>query len=486
MIQKLKDKHILKYVLLSLPFFAILSVIVFIGYGKYRKNEGTVHATGADIVEEARQELGLSEEVEEITEEESSEEEEEQKENGTVIKEDSVPNALSDESIHISDIYALEYEDARLISFMPGEKVSYTWEKYDVIKRIWEPIDAKEGYDDLYRKISYIDIKAHNNDIYRCTISGVGDENIVDNCRVRTLGGRVMDISISDMEYDALSYMNSGNIPVTLTMEDGSKQEVSGLNGLYFVEEVSSEPVYTDGEHGEIIKTVTVTTTYRRNAYVENDLNEVKLMYDNLDKEIEINVTGSDLEAPTINNATFDYVTSNSDSNVEVKVTVDASDNITPLPNLKYALVKEGVKVSDKDYTEDISFTKKIDKNGKYILYVKDEAGNISTYEEELIVIDTKDPVIKSISLSAVNWCPNEDIIVDASDGSPLKYRYKLKSGSIDSDWIDESRYEINQNGIYEVSVKDKGEHIITQSIEVSNIDNTMPIINNISIIRGD
>lgn len=475
-IQKFKNKLFLKYLLIWLLVVILIGVAI-----SFFKKNGLFLSKAANTVEESSEELSEEESISETEEPITEDESEVDTEQEEPVKQE-VPDALSDESIHIDDIYATEYEDVRLISYVPGNNISYKWEKYNVLNRLWEEIESQSGYDDLYRNISYIDIKAVNNDLYRCNISGL-DKDVTDNCRVRTLD-RISDISVKDFDYDAFCYLNVNEIPVQITFEDGSQDDITGLNGLYFIDEVSSEPIMSVGDYGEMIKTVTVTTTYRRNCFIDNEKNEIKLLYKHLDKVIDINITGSDLEAPVINKVTFDYITSSTVGDIDVDVTVDATDNITPLPNLKYALCFESVKVSDKDYTEDMHFTKSVDKNGKYILYVKDEANNVSTYEEEMVVIDTKEPIINNITLSYEDWCKSEHIKVDATDGSLLKYRYLLKGGGFDSDWIDDDSCEIKQNGTYEVSVKDRGEHVVSQDIVVTNIDNTNPVINKITIIE--
>ena len=488
--------------ILLCSLIAIITCIIFVVYDKYAEKNmnqsyaAEVESSDVEIADNLNEMLMESEELNADNSEPQQTDEQtdmvaetEQTEENTETTNDTedipVHEPLSNESIHISDVFAKEAEDVKLVSYVPEEGVSYKWEKFDILTRLWTEVESEMGYDDLYRNISYIMFKAKNDDIYRCTISVPDKDDITDYSRVKCLS-HIVDFTLPEnIEFNADSYMSICDIPIKVKFEDGNEQDIQGLNGLYFVDSVESDPVYETGPNGEIIKTVTVTSTYRQNTYVCNDNQDVKLAYMSDNKEFDLNILGSDKEAPIINKVTIDYETSNSDKAVDVKVTIDALDNITLLPNLMYALVKKDNKVPDSAWVKDMSFTKSVGSNGTYVVYVKDEAGNINTYEEDIIVIDNKKPTLNGISLSSIGWCPTEEIIVDATDGSKLTYRYNLKDGNDDSGFIESSRYEIKQNGIYEITLKDSGGNLEYGTIEVKNIDNSMPTINKI-ITEGE
>lgn len=103
--------------------------------------------------------------------------------------------------------------------------------------------------------------------------------------------------------------------------------------------------------------------------------------------------------------------------------------------------------------------------------------------EKEIITVDMKAPVIKSISLAEeTNWCRSNTIQVSAHDASDILYCYENHSGG-SSGWITYSEYTVDTNGIWIIRVKDAAGNVSeAEEIEISNIDKEAPVIHNISI----
>lgn len=201
------------------------------------------------------------------------------------------------------------------------------------------------------------------------------------------------------------------------------------------------------------------------------------------EKKTEIGIDKTlDLTAPVIKELHIgDFEVSKVDQPVPVTVSVSAEDDTTPVRQLTYAFLPEGEEIQEDDWMEESTFTMEITKNGVWIVYCKDDAGNIATAERELVVVDSKAPTI-SISLqNKETWCRENTIYVSAEDSLPVEYRYICTKLGEDSGWLVESSKDVGANGIWAIQVRDAAGNIAEQEIEVSNIDTQAPIIRSIT-----
>ena len=103
--------------------------------------------------------------------------------------------------------------------------------------------------------------------------------------------------------------------------------------------------------------------------------------------------------------------------------------------------------------------------------------------EKEIITVDTKAPVISSVSLANESgWCKSNTILVDAQDAGGISYYFENALTGIASDWITFSEYSVDTNGTWIIRVRDEAGNIAETEIEVSNIDREAPVIYRISV----
>ena len=422
-------------------------------------------------------------EIETESIEESLEEIESSKEENTEEPEIISPEALSDESVMLRDLYAEDNADIRLMAFEKSAS-SYKWESYDIKTRQWNTIeDTNTGYDEMYRMVSYVDVQASDKAMYRCTVDlSDSDEEVVSTCTIRTVTD-IASIKLDDFDFDAESYVNILDLPIHVKYLDDTEEDIYGLYGAYFIENCETTYEYERNEYGALVETAHIVNSLCQTSYVEMGDNEKTIRYLPLGNESDINLTicGKDLLAPIINATNVDFETSSKNQEVEVDFSIDAEDNLTALPFLTYALKIKGRTPSESDYSNEFNFTKKITQNGTYVVYVKDESNNVATKEIELIVVDEKKPVIKNIFVENLeSWTQSKKIVVSAEDKSELTYNFfNLQSGT-ESGFIKDSEHIVFENGDYEITVKDKGGNESKSAIQVSNIDANAPVINKI------
>lgn len=174
------------------------------------------------------------------------------------------------------------------------------------------------------------------------------------------------------------------------------------------------------------------------------------------------------------------FEVSRTDETVPVTVSFSASDNVTPVSRLTYAFLPAGEEPQEDDWKQEHVFTADITKNGIWTAYCRDAEGNIATMDRDLIVVDSKAPVI-SLSLQKEEWCQKNTIYVSAEDSLPVRYRYICATSGADSGWITESSKIVDTNGIWTVRVQDDAGNTAEQDITVDNIDNRAPVIRSIT-----
>lgn len=399
---------------------------------------------------------------------------------------------LTDEPVRLSDIYS-ESGSTAIFRCFDADAESYEWEYYDLETKEWTGAETQEiqSYkDELNRMVSCFQTKAEKDGfMVRCTMHfNVNErEDEIQTASLFILKDEIKDIQADDFITDADSYISAQELPVRITYQDGSKEEITGLNDFYFL--ISEEEKdYSASISGNRIETTTLTTTECNYFYTGQDEEQMSVMHyrtENRDDPIEITckVTGKDLLPPVISDITISpYDVSNIDKPATLTVTILAEDDVTPYPELEYAFVYAEDEPEEADWIKKPTFDICIDRNGRYIAYSRDQAGNVSQMEKEIITVDTKAPVISSVSLATESgWCRSNTIIVDAQDAGGISYYFENASSGITSDWITFREYSVDTNGTWIIRVRDEAGNIAETEIEVSNIDREAPVIYRIS-----
>ncbi len=401
--------------------------------------------------------------------------------------------ALSQDTISLCDMYA-EHGTTVIFKCFYEDAAAYRWEYYDMGKRDWCVIeDAQIEYDELYRQVSYIYMKAsdeNNGIMIRCHIFFDDTrEDIIESAFLYVLDKTVRNVSAEDAFLNAEQYVNILSIPVNVEYEDGSNETITGLSGLHFLNITEQAEDESVSIMGNLTETVTMTVSENDYAFINLGEQEVRLRYRNdLEKkktEFTAKYTGIDQNPPVISQVDFsDYEVSTVDEPVAVTVTITAEDDMTPYPLLQYAILPFGKEPKEKDWITNYHFTKEMNNNGAWIIYCRDQYGNVATYEKDIIVIDNKKPVILSVSLEKEGWQSANTIKVDASDALSLTYSFSCAETGEDSGFIDRNEYNISENGTWKVRVMDRAGNISETNIFVTEIDNQCPIIIGIQEVR--
>lgn len=392
------------------------------------------------------------------------------------------------------DIYS-ESGTVAIFKCFDSEAESYEWEYYDITSKTWaaaDPEDVQIYEDELQRKISGYKIEAErSNDklMVRCTLHFPEKEDECQTASLFILKDKVKKIEAEDIEAEANTCLCARELPVKITYEDGTDEVITGLNNLYFIK-TEEKKDYSTTISGNRIETITqIITEY---DYLNIGLNEEKeevIRYrpDLISNEIietKMLITGKDLTAPEIYDINImPFEVSNIDKPVTLSISISADDNETPYPYLEYAFLFSDQEPTDADWIKKSSFDVNIERNGVYIAYVKDQSGNIAKMEKEIITVDSKAPVILSVTLSnEENWCKSNTIMVEAKDAEKMLYCFKNIDDDTSSNWITDDEYFIDKNGTYAIQVKDAAGNISEAEVTVNNIDNKAPIIRSINI----
>ena len=120
------------------------------------------------------------------------------------------------------------------------------------------------------------------------------------------------------------------------------------------------------------------------------------------------------------------------------------------------------------------------EQDGNQRIYIKagtfsDVAGNVND-KDYIYTVDTKPPQIYSVEKSIDTWT-NEDVqltVWATDDGSGI-YGYSIDDGE---NWQESNTYTIKENKEITIQVKDNQGNIASRTIEVNNIDKTVPTLN--------
>lgn len=388
---------------------------------------------------------------------------------------------LDDSVMEPSDTYVEKGGTAVFKAYHPRAQ-AYQWEIYDAEAEGWEkaPQDAvSEQEDELQRKISSLALAADQERQVRCQISIEGSAPLSYEADLHILSGQISSISAEEFSADAGSYASAKDVPVEILYQDGSKESVTGLTGLFFLEQYSESTV-----SGDMKETITTVRTAREYDYIGSGSKEGMLLYrtssgDSVD--IPVNITGVDQTAPQITEFHIsEFEVSNVDKAIPVTVTIRAEDDVTPLRHLAYAFLPEGEEPQEEDWTDQSAFQTEITQNGIWMAYCRDEAGNVATKEREIIAVDNKAPTIRLI-LEKEEWCKENKIYVSAEDSLPVEYCYSCEETGENSGWIMESSKSVMENGVWKIQVRDAVGNIAEEEITIDNIDTQAPVIRSIT-----
>lgn len=125
----------------------------------------------------------------------------------------------------------------------------------------------------------------------------------------------------------------------------------------------------------------------------------------------------------------------------------------------------------------------KVRKNGTYKLFVRDKAGNQTASSVEVSTVDADSPEILKLNQYAdhlVNGYTKAAKLaiaaVDALSGMH-SYPFSYNGGS---NWTAKDEFEVKENGIYEVLVRDAVHNVGKGSLAIANIDKEGPVIKGI------
>lgn len=123
----------------------------------------------------------------------------------------------------------------------------------------------------------------------------------------------------------------------------------------------------------------------------------------------------------------------------------------------------------------------KVNKNGTYYLYAKYSDNGIEYMEEIQVVISNIDndlPDVSEIMADRTEYTSEGIVLsVEAEDEYGLPETYISWNGG---KYGKDTRYEVKENGIYKVTIRDIAGNTVTKTIEINNIDMSPPEITDV------
>ena len=497
-IERIKSVKAILYVV---PLILIIVIICMFFY-KDKSSSFFKNSTGdSSSVQNANEGESIpTSELKNDTESDSSDAENTDSDNDPLSKftaKDIPEKALCEDDILLSDIYAVEGQEVLFKCYRKDVK-DYTFEIFNREKGDFESIkDSGMITDELGRNIAYAKVKPTNDDkkaLIRCIFDkkdkDKGEMAVSDNSEIaflHVLSSEISDLKVEAVKQNAGEYLSVMTIPVKATLKDGSEIEMTGLYGLYFCDITTADLKEGTDSFGLPVSVSTQVKNYGLYKKISEGEQGFLMEYRTLDNNpISVNgiACGIDDKAPVINDVSFNGFDITNEKKKDTKVTavIDAKDSVTPYPLLKYAVKLKGSRVNDSDYNESPQFEFIAPKNGTYVVYCRDESGNVGTFEKELILSDTNKPVIDEIKLrDSDGWQKNNKIIVDAHDSNALTYCFSSSDSESSSGFIDKNEYDVSKNGTYRIEVKDSAGNVTEGQIVVSNIDSDGPVIKSIT-----
>lgn len=450
-------------------------------------SEELIQAQAAETIIKEQEETKPPDATETEPEEYATSHNEDETETGTGVP-------LTDEPLTVSDLYAVE-DSVAVFSCYDLEATGYTWEIYNMSDLKWKEAPADDVTtvtDELYRKVSSLMVSAAAGEdgmLVRCTTTFSDREPVSYTATLHILDHKIARIAAEDVSGDVGTYLAAKEIPVTITYENGEKETVTGLNGLYFIESSESSE-YSTTLSGNAVETITTVITAREYHMLSPESEDVMLRfpYNGSYLEAKASVHGEDLSAPVISRLDIsDFEITNIDKPVPVTVSITAEDNATPYSYLQYAFLPEGQDPTEEDWITDANFDTEIGKNGIWTAYCRDQSGNIGTESRELIVVDNKAPRLSiSLEVPEDNWGVSNRIIAEAQDYQDMEYNFTCLTTGKSSGWIKRNEYDVSENSVWKVQVRDAVGNIAEEEVMIRNIDCQKPVINSISVVEEE
>ncbi|MBQ7766246.1 MAG: hypothetical protein IJ397_05325, partial [Lachnospiraceae bacterium] len=174
-----------------------------------------------------------------------------------------------------------------------------------------------------------------------------------------------------------------------------------------------------------------------------------------------IKITNIDKTAPVVSEITADKT---SPTNGKVVLSIEAKDSVG-LP-AKYASWNGGAYGNSNQY--------EVTANGTYKVTVKDLAGNKTTKSIKISNIDLEVPVVSEIKADKTVLTNDKVILtVEATDNVGLPEKYASWNSQ---EYGSSNLYEVSENGIYHVQIRDIAGNTAIKSIEINNIDKENPV----------
>lgn len=212
------------------------------------------------------------------------------------------------------------------------------------------------------------------------------------------------------------------------------------------------------------------TTAGTKYIYLRDKLGNIKKLSVNLDDYI-------DNEGPTAK-ITLDAVGEEYKKNVTATVT-KVTDTKVGLrnDNLTYCYTYNETKKYEWTSESKYVYTT----NGDKKICVRDALGNITEYSIKINNIDQNKPEYTKIKKNTSNWAKEVTITVEGlkDDKRLAKEPYSYDKGTT---WKTEATNKYDSNGEKEIYLRDYAGNITKTSVNIDNIDKTLPTINNIKI----
>ena len=263
--------------------------------------------------------------------------------------------------------------------------------------------------------------------------------------------GKFTDISGNDIPNNVMSVEHGSDVQFKFIPDDGYSADIfDGETGLTAVDEV-----YT-------VSNVTSAHT--------------------------ISVVSKDIQAPSITPSVSDA----EEWRQEKEITVLATDNsgeavtvyISPAEYTSLEEIKEALLVPATSYTATA--------NGTYYIYAVDEAGNFAKTNVVVEKIDRTAPRIENLEKVSTGFFWNQqntytfNAVDEESSIKSVSYSRRQDGGNATVLTANEGVYSftVKDNGTYYIFVEDNAGNKFTSPIDVADIDNTAPTINNTVVGR--
>lgn len=250
----------------------------------------------------------------------------------------------------------------------------------------------------------------------------------------------------------------NGNVILTVNAHDEAS---SGGTASGLAQEAYS---FDGGNTFGSVKTLSVTQNGVYTVHVKDAAGNIT--------STSIEITNIDKTAPLISSFNTDV---SSWTNRSLDLTVVAEDDSSGIAGYSF----DGTNYSDKKVLT-------VYGNGTYTVYVKDNAGNVSSQTCTVTNIDTKAPSIDSVTYSETDWTRDNIglTVVLHDDDSDIKYPVVCKyySDTTKKNLIGtlnsyDNTFTLDQNCCFEIIASDVAGNTTVNTFSISNIDRTAPSI---------